>query len=315
MKLGRHWYPGRSAVVGSVLLVALAVLTACGRNGGPVTNRSYAPADLVLRVQTIGGFVPAALLLTELPVVSVYGDGRVITGGATPAIYPGPALPVIQVRHISTDAVNRLVQRALDAGVGRDVDLGTPQVADAPSTRFTVLDAPAAGTPASGTRGPSVSGTPGTAGARVRTTEVTALGIDDGAGLTGVQRQARQGLQALSDALTDLPTTLGPGAIDQPGPFVATAVAVVASPWTDSGTPQLPAPPERSWPGPELPGPPAPNGGSLSCLAVTGDQAGAVLTAAAQANAATPWTSAGFRWTVQFRPLLPDEPDCTSLGR
>jgi hypothetical protein len=38
-----------------------------------------------------------------------------------------------------------------------------------------------------------------------------------------------------------------------------------------------------------------------------------VLAAAATANAATPWDSGGTRWSVAFRPLLPDESGCADL--
>ena len=68
----------------------------------------------------------------RLPLVSVYADGRVISEGPVAAIYPGPALPNLQVQQIDRGAVQDLVDRALAAGVAETTDLGTPPVADAP---------------------------------------------------------------------------------------------------------------------------------------------------------------------------------------
>jgi hypothetical protein len=52
----------------------------------------------------------------------------------------------------------------------------------------------------------------------------------------------------------------------------------------------------------------------LSCVVATADQATAVLTAAGTGNALTPWVGAdGSRWSVTFRPLLPDESGCADL--
>jgi hypothetical protein len=49
-------------------------------------------------------------------------------------------------------------------------------------------------------------------------------------------------------------------------------------------------------------------------VTATGDQARAVLDAAASATQLTPWVSGdGTRWSVLFRPLLPDESGCADL--
>src|SRR3954447_1347500 len=131
--------PVRSAAAIAVLLV----LTACASGGNdtedpPGSAGPYAPDDLVLRAEYTGGYTTPQLLAGRLPLVSVYGDGRVVTEGPVAAIYPGPALPNLQVRRIDAAQVRSLVDRAIDAGVGETGDLGTPPLADAPSTRFTV---------------------------------------------------------------------------------------------------------------------------------------------------------------------------------
>ena len=114
---------------------------AVGGGAGPAVSgsRSVAGDEVVVQVRYLGGFVEPASLATRLPIVSVYADGRVITEGPVPAIYPGQALPNVQVQRISTQDVNRLVAKAMAAGVGHVGDLGRPPIADAATTRFMVL--------------------------------------------------------------------------------------------------------------------------------------------------------------------------------
>ena len=138
----------RSALA-AVLVLALAGCAERGTTGGPSAAPSSAPpsseapaADgLVLRVEHVGGFVTPTTTAARLPLVSVYADGSVITEGPVVLIYPGPALPNVQVAEIDDAAVQDLVDRALAAGVAETSDLGMPPVADAPSTRFTLVTA------------------------------------------------------------------------------------------------------------------------------------------------------------------------------
>ncbi|BCJ56846.1 hypothetical protein Jiend_02680 [Micromonospora endophytica] len=100
---------------------------------------SYSADTLVFRMDYVGGFVTPAMRATRLPAISVYGDGRVISEGPVTLAYPGPALPNLQQGTISADEVAKLVEAARAAGVGTVGDLGTPPVADVPSTRFIVF--------------------------------------------------------------------------------------------------------------------------------------------------------------------------------
>jgi hypothetical protein len=53
----------------------------------------------------------------------------------------------------------------------------------------------------------------------------------------------------------------------------------------------------------------------VTCVTATGAEATAVIEAAGGANLLTPWLSAdGTRWSVLFRPLLPDESGCADLA-
>jgi hypothetical protein len=209
----------------------------------------------------------------------------VISGGPTIATYPPPALPNLQEHRIAASAVQDLVDRALAAGVADTSDLGSPPIADATSTRFTVVTA-----------------------SHTYVREAYALADSSGAagGLTEEQRTARSKLSHLVDALT------GTTADGESTPYAPTTVAALVTPWT---APQNgPAQPEKPWPGPALPGTPLGGLPDLSCATATGDQARQLLAAARSANADTPWAGAhGSRWTVTFRPLLPDESSCADL--
>jgi hypothetical protein len=288
----------RLTPLGVALVALVATVGGCARPGtgqGPggegTPARTYTADDVVLRVEYTGGFVPVESMITRVPLISVYGDGRVITEGPVLAIYPGPALPNLQVQTIDPVDVVDIAARALAAGVGGKNDLGQPPVADAASTRFTVLS----------DAGPQV-------------TEVYALEMTDASdGLSADQRKGREALRNFHADLTDLPRILGPDAVSESKPYQADAVAVISRPWTEPGDADLGAQPEMAWPGPALPGAPASEFG-LSCATVTGADATAVLAAAASANVLTPWVSEGARWSVNFRPLLPDEASCDDLS-
>ena len=279
-------------------LALLVVVSGCaqpvpgGGGPGPSTGpgpRIYGPDDVVLPGQYVGGFVPVEDVVSRLPLVSVYGDGRVITLGPVIAIFPAPALPNLLVQTISPAGIDSLVTRALDQGVGSAQDFGVPLVTDNPSTRFTVL---------------TDGGT--------KATEVYALG-DEGSGLTEQQRAARREFQQLLDDLSDLSKTLGAEVSGEAEPYRPIAMAAISRAWADPEAPGFPAQPEHSWPGPALPGTPVDNLPQLGCVTVTGAEVAPVLAEAASANVYTPWTSAGRRWFVWFRPLLPEESSCADL--
>lgn len=250
--------------------------------GGPA-----APPDgdgLVVQVAYTGAYTTAQRTLASLPLVSVYADGRVITEGPVIAIYPGPALPNLQVATVPVERVEELARQALDAGVGEDVDWGSPDVADVPATRITVTTAD------------------GTVTAEVPGLGETLAGGEDGR-LTAEQLAAREPVRALVDDLT----ALGGGATE---PYVPAAVAALVGPEFADGSPDDVA----GWPGPSLPGDPVRPGLDVSCVLAEGDAATAVLEAAAGATENTTWTGGdGGRWSIALRPLLPHERGCADL--
>ncbi|KXK59321.1 hypothetical protein AWW66_24940 [Micromonospora rosaria] len=280
----------------AVVLPLLLLTAACAQQNESASDTgsgetSY-PADaVVLRVDHTGGFVTPAMLAGRLPTVSVYGDGRVITQGSTTMIYPGPALPNLQVATLSAEEVAKLVDRARAAGVGSAADLGQPPVADAPSTRFTLRGA---------------TGT--------EETEVYALAeaADADTGLTADQRAARDKLRGFAESLGVPTAVTDQAAAPATKPYTPTAIAAIVEPWVDPGDGLKQ--PEVAWPGPALPGAALGTVENLTCVTVTGTAVQQVLDAAASASQATPWTSGGKSWTVHLRPLLPDETDCGDLA-
>ncbi|MCF6505944.1 hypothetical protein E9549_00745 [Blastococcus sp. MG754426] len=280
-------------------LLALALLlTACADTGGGAGGSPAEPsspagddATVVLQVSEVGGFTTPAMLAARVPSATLYADGRLITDGPVIAIWPAPALPNLQVHRLGDGGVRDLVDRAIAAGVTETGDLGTPPVADVTSTRFTVRT-----------------------GGETVTREVYALGMGAGPrgeldpGITEEQAAARARLSELAEALRDPVAALGADRVSGPEPYQPEAVAAVVSPYVEVDPPQA----ELPWPGPALPGEPIAPG--TTCVTATGEQAQAVLRAAAEGNAATPWVGEdGSRWSVVLRPLLPHESGCADL--
>jgi hypothetical protein len=279
--------------------VLLLAASACGNAHAATDGGTVGPDTIAIRVDQLTGLQPADA--TRLPVLVVYGDGRVLT---EKAVQGKPALPTILQRRISTAAVRILIDRATQAGVGAPTDFGKPPAPDAAVTRFTV-----------------------TTSAGVRTMEVAGLSDHSVGGLTAAQQEARTAAQGLLAALTDLPATLGADAVGPADTYVPTGVAAVAAPWNG----YCPSPPPgvklphpcgaepggrkaRTWPGPTLPGHQISDGTPIPCVTVTGHAATTLLTATPTAITTTTWASGGARWRVSLRPLLPSESSCAGLA-
>jgi hypothetical protein len=279
----------------AIILLMPLVLACCrSASGGPDSSPGTPetkPADaLVLRVETGGGLVPPGVLLTELPTLSLYGDGRVITQGPQIMIYPGPALPNLIERNLSQSGVDAIVGAARKAGLrGEDRQFPLDTVADAPTTTFTLL----------------------TGGTR-HVTSVYALGMEESAGLPVRDREARKALTDFHARLTGLESWLPDGSVGPEHSFAIQKLRLFVRPGAPvAEDPSLQQPPAE-WP---LSQPLSEFGGpakqpELRCGVVAGDDLELLLPRVMQASQLTPWTSEGITYTLLFRPLLPDESGC-----
>lgn len=279
---------GMRRLLAALPLAALA-LAACGDGVSVGTDPSpsptpasgaYAANEIVLRIVTSGGLVPQEYAFSQLPEVAIYGDGRVFSVGAQPAIFPGAALPPLLVTRIEPSRLPGLVADAKAAGVdGEQRDYGQPRITDVGTTTFWAND-----------------------GAQTYQTSVYALGVD-GAGSDGItteQAAARTKLRELRDELTALGDA-GDAA------FEPTSVAVWARAYQRPEEAHLAQQP-KAWPGPD----PATGTTFASgrCFVVTGADLATALPEIRKANGLTPWTFAGQTYAMSFRPMLPDETAC-----
>ncbi len=290
----------RTAVRTAALLAAVLAAGGCAQPGGGPTAAGASAAEvredvalpedggLVLQVEYSGGFATPRAGVGRLPLVSVYADGRVITQGPVAAVHPGPALPNLQVATVPADRVEELVEQALDAGVGQDVDLGFPDVADVPAARITVVTAEGSAT-----------------------TEVHGLMEEpspdgENGALTDEQLAARGPLQDLVGNLAAAGATATERYVPE------TVVAVVDRDPAPGATPDDVA----TWPGAPLPGDRLSTGIEMYCAVAHGEAVDALLEAAAAASTDTLWQNPdGGRWALTLRPLLPHETGCADLPR
>jgi hypothetical protein len=275
-------------------LVALA-LTACGDDDNDVTTTpdpdppTGPGAEVVFQAATGGGgFVGPSSRLAEIPELSVYGDGRVITLGPTTLEFPGSALPNLQVGQLSAPELEQYRLGIEAAGLLNDPppDYGDPGITDSPTTVVTY-----------------------TVDGEVRSVSAYALDFVEGDDqLEPEQREARQALRALVRGFEgDLATET----------YAAESVAVfVRSSQAEEGSDDAPEPATRDWPLGDLAGAGEPYEGfdDTRCLVLSGADAQTALAAAADAKEGDGWRSGGAEYSLVFRPLLPNETSCADLS-
>jgi hypothetical protein len=279
------------AVAATLLAAACADNASTTSNDGGIEHPTGAD-QLVLRVETGGGFTAPDYQLRLIPEFSLYGDGSIITPGPQIEIYPAPALPSIQTQPLSEDGVQAILQAAIEAGVdtGHDMtDMGSTMVADAATTTFTI----------------SVNGTTNSFG-------VYALGLTEGNcpdGMSSVECEARTALSSFVRQLSDLQSWLPAGSLGETATYEPSGSRVyVGDVRRETDLPQ----PKVAWPlDPPLASFGDDTGAGYRCGVVTGaDWADTLQPLAAGTNELTPWTSDGATYGLIFRPLLPDETGC-----
>lgn len=286
---------GRGVV--SALALALALGPGCARlaQGGDVVEHPTGPAELVLRVELVGGLLPPSESFRAIPEFSLYGDGTLITPGPQVELYPPPALPSVNVRSLTEEGVQVVLRAARQAGLlGPDRTYDYPFIADAPFTRFTVV-----------------------AEGRRHVTSAYALGLEEGGDgfLSEEDRRARARLAEFRSRLAALESWLPAGSVGPDRPYRFDRLAVLVLPAPSPAEPGLEQP-VAPWPldsdlasfGQPLPeGSPAPG---LRCGVVEGAELERLLAVARRTSVLTPWESGGSVYGLAFRPLLPDETGC-----
>jgi hypothetical protein len=278
------------------LPLAALLLAACTGAAASPTPEPTPPADakVLLRVTTVQALPPPATF-SWLPSVVISLDGRVLTGGAVPAIFPGPLVNPVVERRLTPNGWARIVAAARAAGL-----LGA-------NRDFTGGVMP-----------------PGSAVTRL---EITADGIvydlvGDGSRIMvcvtapcepqpGTPEAFGGFVARLTDLGSWLGADIGPESLHAPAGYAV----LVTDPPDDQGLAQPPI----AWPfagGFAVFGKPVTNGGAARCGALTGDDAAAIRAAFGRANQLTKWrdpADGSFHGLV-VRPLLPGDGDpCEGL--
>lgn len=114
--------------------LALAVAGCAGVGELPADDQPPThPDDLVLRVFDTGGLIGAGEHF-KLPAVSLYGDGLLVLEHRSDYL-----VPRMQRRRLTLTGVRRVVAAAIDAGLTKRLDLGVPNIVDAPVSIFTLV--------------------------------------------------------------------------------------------------------------------------------------------------------------------------------
>ena len=280
----------------TLLLPLVLVLAACAEtpvdpgDGGGI-DHATTPDHVLVRISSEGGFTPVEWTYTNFPFYSLFGDGTLVVPGAQIEIYPGPALPAISSRQVDEAGIQAILEEAIAAveDIPADLDdLGYMSIADATTTVITV-----------------------SAGGVDRTIRVYALSeqTERPDGMPQAEYEARLRLQELVAKLTGSTDWMPEGSVGPEGTYEASAARLFVGDYRPvKDLAQEPVP----WPlddGLADFGAPAAPGG-YRCGVVQGEDWEAVLAPATSANTLTPWTDAGQRYSILFRPLLPDETGC-----
>lgn len=281
-----------------VLALIAPMLAACG-GAAPATPSPQpdppANARVRLRLTAVQALPPAATF-AWLPQLVITLDGRVLSGGAVPAIFPGPLVTPVLERQLSAAGWSRLVDAARAAGLlGLNPDFTGGEMP--PGSQVTRLELVADG---------RLYDLRGDASRQIVCIQAPCVAPPG----------TPEAFAGFVNTLTDIssivgPENLGPEQQHQPAGY---AVIVGAVP-DDQGLPQR----QVAWP---LPagfasfGKPLRDGSGGRCGSVTGADLGLVRPAFTAATQLTPWLDPadGSLHGLVVRPLLPGDRDaCEGL--
>jgi hypothetical protein len=273
-----------------ILLMSCADAPADPGAGSGIDHSTDGHAVLV-RVAFEGGFVPLEWTYRSLPSFSLYGDGTLVLPGAQIELYPGPALPSISTRTVTEEGIQTTLEEALGSiqGVPDEMlDMGSVGLADVPTTVITIR-----------------------AGDVDRTIKVYGLSelTERPQHMSAEEFQARGQLQRLVTKLEGLATWLPDGSLGPETSYTASGARLFVSEYRKVDLPQEPI----TWPLQEdldRFGEAAIGSETYRCGIVEGTEWTTLREPASQANELTPWTESGARFSILFRPLLPDETGC-----
>ncbi len=125
-----------------LLAAALAISACVAGDGIALPEEDGSP---LLQVRSEGGFAPIEFILGHGPRYTLLTDGRLISEGPVPAIYPGPLVPNYQVTTIDEDQMRSVLDLVEAIGLPDMIDtfddVNTNTVADATTEIVTYWDA------------------------------------------------------------------------------------------------------------------------------------------------------------------------------
>ena len=293
----------RTARVFALVAAGALLVSSCGRltRGSPAGDGGIAHPtgehELILRVDTRGGFLPVEHALAQVPEFTLVGDGRVFGLGAQIEIYPPPALPPLFVRPVTEEAIQGILEAARRAGLfGPDRHYEDPFVADAATTTFTLV-------------------------AEGRTHVVSAYALsfpeEEGSreGLPPEERRERERLASFRQMVLDLEAWLPVGSVGEEAPYTPDRMIVHVREGLPNADPDLASQEPVEWP---LSIPLAEfaaarsEGSEFGCGTVEGEDLETLMPLFQRSNRLTPWRSGGEVYQLVLRPLLTDEDGCPS---
>jgi hypothetical protein len=267
------------------------MLAACGATGGAATtvadttdtaatDTTTSPAEeAVLVVEDVGGFVPIEFALGRGPRYVLTGDGQLIFQGPVIEIFPQPLWPNYQVRQLTEDDLDVVMDAIAVTGIDQitdEVDDSSANViADASTTVITFYD----------DQGP-------------HRYEVYALDIGEG------QSEQVQRLAGLVRVLDGVATA--DGEVSELEPERVQVIAQEAEPTGDEFEQVVDFPIDEdpaTWD--DLAGQQG-----IKCAAFESEDAEALVAGFREANQATLFEAGDTTWRVYPRPLLPGEEPC-----
>ena len=284
----------RPAALLAIAAVAVACVGSAGAAGSTPSPKPVDPDKVIFRVSWEGGFVTPETLLARLPAVVVYADGRVITQGPIPMIYPGPFMPNLQERTLSPDALDRLIALAREKDLLKDVKYDFPGIADAADTVLEInLDG--------------------------KSYRLTAYALAE-AGMEGeiapavevppADKAGRTAMREFIDALMAIPEA---DYVDQPHAYLFEALRLYVKPADIVDNSEFPGEqPPIAWPLGDLAtaGTAIDNPSVERCLVVDGDDLATVLPLLQGANQLSVFESEGAFYSLIPQPLYPGEAGC-----